>query len=471
MAKSKIVYLLSALLCLCYPICAQSYKFNLQYKAGPADNPLKGLVPYAVSDGYSRFPHSMEFRYLSLRDLLDGKENPDGSFDYSYTFEPLEKLLDMVAGRGHTAIFRIYLEYPNKDVAVPQFLIDSGVKIIKWEATNSDGVNLTPDYEDPKLRSAMTSFIAELGRRYDGDPRLAFITAGFLGKWGEWHNYPKGELFASKKVQQEILDAYSKAFNQTPVLLRYPAGEKHYNQANNSNAPFGYHDDSFGWATLETGKKSDSWFFMPAMKAAGPAAMNKWKKYPIGGEIRPELWERSFTEILHPKAQNFDECIEQTHVTWLMDTGLFGNRFPMDKARKDRAIKSVQKMGYDFHISQAIIDIKNDKMDVCLTVENRGVAPFYYNWTVEMVLLDKNQSVIGSFQQTDWDLRKIFPGEPVIWIKNDIIVDNNSEKQMTIAIKAYNSKQSNQIIEFANEYQNTTNKDYLIIGTINSSND
>ncbi len=54
--------------------------------------------------------------------------------------------------------------------------------------------------------------------------------------------------------------------------------------------PFGYHDDSFAWATLETGRKEDDWFFQPALRQAGPEALTKWKSQPIGGEIRPEVW-------------------------------------------------------------------------------------------------------------------------------------------------------------------------------------
>jgi hypothetical protein len=52
--------------------------------------------------------------------------------------------------------------------------------------------------------------IAALGSRYDGDPRIAFITAGLLGTWGEWHVYPHdATLWASPMmVQDEVLDAY-----------------------------------------------------------------------------------------------------------------------------------------------------------------------------------------------------------------------------------------------------------------------
>ena len=226
----------------------------------------------------------MEFNYVSLADLMKGYEN----FDW----QPLDDLLDEIAGRGHQAVFRIYLEDPAKTDIIPKFLLEDGLKVHKYLNTNTQPFPPaqveTPDYEDKNLRRALRSFVAAFGKKYDGDPRIGFITAGLLGTWGEWHTYPKEELFASKTVQSEVMDAYAAAFTVTPVLLRYPAGKDTWGKAPNANRSFGYHDDSFAWATLDTGRKDDDWFYMPALKHAGSAAMEKWKTHPIGGEIRPE---------------------------------------------------------------------------------------------------------------------------------------------------------------------------------------
>ena len=94
--------------------------------------------------------------------------------------------------------------------------------------------------------------------------------------------------------------------------------------AANADRPFGYHDDSFAWATLDTGRKGDEWFYMAALKAAGPPALDKWKSQPIGGEIRPEAWGKVFDERPGLKQiQDFRQCVEVTHATWLLDSGMF----------------------------------------------------------------------------------------------------------------------------------------------------
>lgn len=370
---------------------AAAAESQLAYRPAPPDNPLKGFVPYVESDGRERFPHSLQFQYFALRDLMTDSDE----FDWS----PIEEKLETVRKRGCQLILRVYLEYPRKPVALPRFLIDEGVKMVSWEADGA--VSHTPDYEDARLQLALESFITAFGAKYDGDPRIGYITAGLLGSWGEWHTHPRSDLWASHEAQRIVLDAYEAAFRKTPVLLRYPASVGNRAQAPNAERPFGYHDDSFGWATLETERPEDQWFFASLLRAAG--ADQKWKTQPIGGEVRPELWERNFTDDPHPNAQDFDECVRETHVTWLMDSGLSSKRFPLDEQRNRRAARAAQRMGYEFHISRW--RKKGGRIEI--EVENRGVAPFYHDWPVEFAAGDE---VWARF-----DLRGILPGESRRW--------------------------------------------------------
>jgi hypothetical protein len=208
---------------------SQDVRTTLEYAPAPVDNPLKGLVPYQ-GDKRSMFPHSLEFNYLPFSAVVKGYDR----FDW----QPLEKMLDDISSRGHQAVFRIYLEYPDKKDVIPQFLIKDGLKVHKYLNTNTQpqppARMETPDYQDKQLRRSIKAMIAALGKKYDGDPRVGFITAGLLGTWGEWHTYPHDELFANKTVQNEVMDAYTAAFKVTPVLLRYPIGDGHQDKAANA---------------------------------------------------------------------------------------------------------------------------------------------------------------------------------------------------------------------------------------------
>ncbi|MFZ4508228.1 MAG: DUF4832 domain-containing protein [Fimbriimonas sp.] len=371
---------------------------TLAYAPGPIDNPLKGLVPYA-GEHRSKFPHSMEFGYLPLSDLMKGR----GLYDWT----KLERLLDDIASRGHQTVFRIYVEYPASPSGLPQFLKQEGVKVFEYasEDPNVKIPNYTPDYRDTKLQSALTEFITALGKRYDNDPRIGYVTAGLLGYWGEWHTYPRTDLAPPLELQTKVLDAFEKAFRKVPILLRYPSsGDANY--VANQNRPFGYHDDSFAWATLDTGKPDDSWFFLPSMKRA--KATEKWKQFPIGGEIRPEAWGKVFDPNPgDPQIQNFRKCVDESHATWLMDSGMFGA--PQSPERIKRAKTEVARMGYEF----AVTNVKRSRKLLTITVENRGVAPFYRDWPVELAVVTKGN--IGDRRKTGWKLSGILPGESATW--------------------------------------------------------
>jgi hypothetical protein len=433
-------------------------RVKLEYAPSPVANPLKGLVPYA-GDENTRFPHTMEFDYVGFADLMKGYD----AFDW----KPMEALLNDIAGRGHQAVFRIYLEYPGKQNLIPKFLIDDGLKVHKYLNTNTQPLPPaqveTPDYEDANLRRALKNFIAAFGKKYDGDPRIGFITAGLLGTWGEWHTYPKSELFASKAVQAEVMDAYATAFKVTPILLRYPAGEDTWEKASNCNRPFGYHDDSFAWATLDTGKKDDDWFFIPALKQAGPAALDKWKTQPIGGEIRPEAWGKVFDEKPgNKKIQNFRKCVDETHATWLMDSGMFEKK--SSPARKQRAEMEVRRMGYEFHVPSVQVTRNEGRLQIELELQNRGVAPFYYEWPAEYGLIAKGK-VVTKFKSTG-KLTGLLPGDPSRRWSDEIKAGEIPAGEYTLAVRVPNLLPTGLPIRFANASQDRDVDGWLSLTTI-----
>jgi len=124
-------------------------------RAVGVDHPLvdDGEIEAEVRD---RFPHSMEFNYLPLSALVTGPDR--------YDWAPLERLLDSIAGRGHQAVVRVYLEYPGKTGAIPPFLVDGGLKVHRYRTEESGraGEHQTPDYADPKLRAVLSRYIAGL---------------------------------------------------------------------------------------------------------------------------------------------------------------------------------------------------------------------------------------------------------------------------------------------------------------------
>ncbi len=353
------------------------------------------------------------------------------------------------------------MEFPGQASAIPAYLMKSGLKIRKSPGQKVDG-EVTPDYEDPRLRRMLRNFIAALGKRYDGDARIGGITAGLLGHWGEWHTHPHPDWFASPEVQTEVLDAYEKAFEKTPVLLRYPHDGGVAGYASNVGRGFGFHDDSFAWGTLDTGDPDQSWFYLAALKAAGTSALATWRNQPIGGEIRPEAWGVCFDEKPLAQVQPFGRCVEETHVSWLMDSGMFGKLATPD--RVERAKLAVAKMGYEYQVTSVILKpVEAMELELALEIENRGVAPFYQAWPARLMLLNDAGAVTAE-SAAGFDVKGILPGEVARCITAQIPVTGIPAGSYRILLQIPNPLPKGLPLRFANQTQDADRDGWLTLG-------
>lgn len=369
--------------------------YSLTYTPAPADNPLKGFMPYTGS--YTTFPYSMEWSYLPLRSLMTGPSN----FDWS----SLDSLLSTDAARGHQTVFRVYLDYPGQPTGIPQYLLDDGLATYSY--TNyGNTTSVSPDYENPLLDQAMTNFIAALGARYDGDPRIGFIELGLLGFWGEWHTYPVTNLFASVQVQDEVIEAYTNAFHKTKLLVRYPTV---VGSLDPNTLPLGYHDDSFAYDTIAP----PSYNFLGLMATAGE--LNKWQTQPIGGEVRPEVQPCMWNQpTCVPAGQEFTNCVAAAHASWMLDQYVFDPGF--GGTQQNLALAGAHQLGYEFYVTNAIVADPSGSgpLNVTVVILNTGVAPFYYDWPVQLAVLNSSNEVVRTWT-TPWKLSLLHPGTNTVW--------------------------------------------------------
>ena len=430
------VFVLGAGLCLLslFPLSAFGQSLRaprqgaLQHGPAPADNPLKGFVPYC-GNYQDVFPHSMEWAYFPLAQLMDGPQ----SFTFTETLEPV---FAEVASRGHQVAMRVFIDYPTLPTGLPEFLQKSGVRLRPYE---EHGGGRSPDYDHPLVVAALESFIRAFGKRYDGDPRLGFITIGLLGFWGEWHTYPHQDWFPSLATQNRVLHAYTTAFRKTKLLMRYPA-------ADGVKLPLGFHDDSFAYSTLSTVE----WHFLPRLRRT--KTLDRWRTEPIGGELRPEvqafLWKRPLPT--DQKYEDFDQCVRETHCTWLINQHVFNERLPTAERARARAASS--SMGYELSLTSYHLGTpdKGEGIEVIVNVENRGVAPFYYDWPVLLRLA----GAAGDPQRyvTPWRLSRVLPKQTRRW-RFTIRDEKLSTGSYRVSVGIPNPLANGQAVRFANEQQ------------------
>ncbi len=439
---------------------ASAQVFNLSYKDAPLDNPLKGFLPYqpwfdrnnpnddpTQRDVYKNvIPHSMEWFYVPLKDI----QKDYNTFDWT----EVEKNLKQIKGRGRQAALRIYIDYPGNDYGLPDFL----AHVPKYAYSDyGNKKSFSPDYTHPDLQRAVLSFIAAFGKQYDNDARVGFVTAGLLGFWGEWHTYAPDSSVGDipPQLMQDVLEAYNSAFANKMIHARGPAGGvdmKKYTR-------LGFHDDSFALSTVNvTSNPSLNWYFWPKMQGAG--LQDNWKTEPMGGEVYPGIqgciWNNSCS-----KGQSFDVAVATTHASWLINHGAFTGGYTGDKLQQ--TLKQHHSLGYTLHVPKASLEPAQTGQALrgTVSIENRGVAPFYYPWAVQLAAVDTTGKL--KTWTMGWDLRTVLPGAPSTWAF-DIPNHGLAAGNYTLMMSVPNPMEGGRALRFANTTQDQNRADWLSVG-------
>jgi len=339
-----------------------------KYKKFLGVNPYKGFVPFI---GNYNLESSMEFFYIPLNKILITKEN--------ISWIDFEKNLNEIYCRNHTAIIRIYIDYPSLEFGLPFYFKDK-VELYKYEEFSG---GIEPNYNNDFLIDELVKFINILGKKYDGDKRIAFIECGLIGHWGEWHCYPNEEYMPNEIQLEKIIKAYLNSFKNTKILTRYPKYKflKKYN--------IGFHDDSFCHSTLPT----------KPHHFVSQLINNNFDSYylsnPIGGEVRPE--EQNNLIFNKTTKEDYYECLKFTKCSWLIIQNAFNQ-----KCNINRINKLSSSLGYDFYIDNIAINNFTLSFDLI----NVGLAPIYYNFDCVLNIISKNK--IDKIK-LDYDLRKLMP--------------------------------------------------------------
>jgi hypothetical protein len=243
---------------------------------------------------------------------------------------------------------------------------------------------------------------------------VAFIEAGLLGFWGEWHcdhnstpsTEPNWTGTLSSGLQQKVLAAYQAAFPNKPILLRYPAGSQNafgsaqHAMCENDNLPFGYHDDSFCFDTLQTGAFQAADCFVPAMTVPGVNAGSKWQKSPIGGQFRLSTDQVAWTGSAAAGtnlASAFLVCVQQ--------------------AGYNACLAGALALGYNLHVESVTWARElTGVVAMMIKVKNIGNAPFYgspADWWVELDARGPGGQKIAGLSpgKPGWNLHGILPGQ------------------------------------------------------------
>lgn len=410
------------------------------------NNPVKGWMP-----GYpginSDFPYSIDHFYIPLNEVYTNW----GVCDWS----AFEEELDRIVQGGRHVVTRFFIDYPNRSSGMPEFLIDDNGYKVPMHDENS------PYWNDDTLMVALEEFIDLFGEAYDGDPRIAFIEAGLYGYWGEWHTYPENDWAMTVVNKDRLLVAYDSAFDTTHIGLRQSGHASTYDL----KMSVGYYDDSFAFSTLCSG----SWCSWNG-NIVPDGITDNYKYHPFAGELRPEIQSTIFDEWPNGTSngeEDLETCIRTTHLSFMKAYYLF-NSIPTP-TEYENALRAHKMMGYEFFVSS--VQLTSDaasNVTVNVNLQNRGVAPFYYNWETEFYAISSSGQNMGVIGRADWDITTILPDSTDHLKTFSAPIYGNDT--YTILMRFVNPleeyTENAKSLRFANQFQDSEIDGWLTLGTV-----
>lgn len=355
-----------------------------------------GWAPWANLEKINQ-PYSLVYADLTWRDF----EPQQGLFD----FEKFEEKQQISKWRqeGKRVVFRFVLDIPQTEthIDIPNWLFEK----INGDGNfydNEYGKGFSPNYSNPELIKYHQLAIQALGDRYGQDNFFAFVELGSLGHWGEWHI--KSDLLQPlESVRDLYVQQYVDAFPETRLLMRRP-----FRIAKDFN--LGLYNDLTG--DVESTNTWLDWIanggdYLPN-DGALVAMPDAWKFAPIGGEQSPVL-DNNY--VYGSNLEQTLSLLRKSHTTFIGPGGPY--EVELGSNLQEALDQVLATIGYRLYIVNTEMPYSvnfGNSIDIMITLSNAGIAPFYYEWDVNLYLLNQSGVVLKT-QPVSLDLRKIIPNQ------------------------------------------------------------
>lgn len=368
----------------------------------PLINPLMGWAPWATIRE-SQQGHTLVYADLTWRDF----EPSEGSFDFA-SFEERNQLARWRA-EGKRVVFRFILDRPGEQdhMDIPDWLFEKMNGQGDFYG-NEYGKGFSPDYSDEILIRHHQKAVQALGERYGLDGFFAYIELGSLGHWGEWHVHSNSNIrpLPDEEIRNRYVQHYRQVFPNSHLLMRRPfniAAREQLGLYNDMTADFDATAEWLDW--IERGGEY-SQTGEPKALAAMP---NGWQKAPIGGEQTQSM---SDAEIYDQHLSQTIALLKASHATFVGPSGPYD--IPKGNPLQEGIDRVLSTLGYRLLVYKAFMPkviYWGKHVTVRLVFSNKGIAPFYYNWPAEVVVMDEKQRMVAA-QVIDMDIREVLPGVP-----------------------------------------------------------
>jgi hypothetical protein len=353
-------------------------------------NPFKGFVPW-IGTQNPVYDTKLQYKTFEWRDI----EPQKSIFNWAY----FEQGWGNISQTGKRVGFRISACTPGSSNAydIPDWLVNEGVKLREYTIDGQHG--LAPDWDDPLFLQAHQDLIDALGTRYDQDDRVAWIDIGSYGFWGEWHVYLNDSLAATQASKQSILEDYFDAFQDKPKVIAF---DDDFATKYVTDHGGGIRNDCLG--TTE----ANNWYLQSLNRIDPNLNDNVWRNAIIAGEFCGGEWG-----ALQGTTERFElnfQFIQQTHWSFIGPAG--GAITPQNDEHKKHLDELHKKLGYRFvlkKVDNSGTVNRGENLNIHIELENKGVAPFYFQWPLVVYLINLSGSVALQ-SDSGIDIREWLPG-------------------------------------------------------------
>ncbi|KGQ21213.2 hypothetical protein THFILI_02015 [Thermus filiformis] len=343
--------------------------------------------------------------------------NPERGFRYS--LDDLIQQADPATladfrARGTSLVYAYARLDPYREQDLPPEFLDglrqalarvraAGMKVILRFAYN---LGPYPDPEPDASRERILAHIRQLTPtlRENADV-IAWLHAGFIGAWGEWHSSTHGldrDLEAKRAVLQALLEALPR---DRSVLLRYPKDLRAFFPeplteerafTGEDQARVGFHNDCFLSSDSDMGT-----YWPPETREEDQAYLAQTTRFvPVGGE----------TCAPYPPLQACPVALEEMARLHFSELNLAYHPEVVEYWRREGCLEEIRKrLGYRLVLEEAELPqalVPGGALEVRVRLRNEGFAP-PVNPRPLYLVLSGPQEVVFPLEQ---DPRRWYPG-------------------------------------------------------------
>lgn len=393
--------------------------------------------------------------------------NPERGFMHTWSVDsegsPLNLLtLQSLKNENVTIILRLYYlnSFKNSDLSTTQLnliktdferLREAGIKCILRFAYNSDQndtdapLNIIERHLD-QLKPLFT----------DNSDVIAFVQAGFIGSWGEWHTTTNNltTLANKKAVVNKLLEAFPKEIKiqlRTPLYKREvfdytKAIDESVGYGTSDIARVGFHNDCFLASADDYGTYTNV--------TVDKAYISQEALFvPTGGETCPPSGI--------PTASCFTADKEMSQLKWTyLNLDYYGP--VLQVWRNNSCFDDFQReLGYRLALKIAILKKEvaaNSSFELNAVIDNVGFAPVYNTKNTFLIL--KSLSDGTTFKKPlNFDIRKVIPAVDYE-LKESVSLSGIPSGQYELFLKIEDSHSSiSERTEYAIQLANTNSWD------------